>query len=270
MNMVDLNGKTILVTGGCGFIGSNFIEYVKKSYKDVNIVNIDKLGVGSRNINAEDVQSIYMDMRDMNIDNVPKLQYDFVFHFAAESHVDRAIASPSDFISNNVMGITALLEYVKVRALRCRVVNVSTDEVYGYLQHNEAPFTEKSNLNPRRPYSASKAVSDFVAKSYCETYSLDIVTTRCCNNYGPHQNSEKYIPAALNSLKRGEKIKIYGNGSNIREWIYVIDHIKSILEITELGESGKVYNIGSSVELTNLEMARFHIKLIDIELEYSN
>jgi len=261
--MVNLNGKKVLITGGCGFIGSNFIEYIVNNFTNMTLVNLDKEGVGSRQyiptINTNTYEHIPCDIRllnNMHLGNLklPDMVYDYIFHFAAESHVDRSINSPTEFISNNVIGITALLEYMRLHQSHARLINISTDEVYGHLNLNDPPFTEESPIEPRSPYSASKASADLIANSYHATYKLDIITTRCCNNYGPWQHSEKFIPTVIRSLNEGKKIPVYGNGLNIREWIYVDDHNKSILELAQIGESGMVYNIGSGVEKTNLQL----------------
>jgi dTDP-glucose 4,6-dehydratase len=278
INMVDLNNKNILVTGGCGFIGSNFLEYLKKHYKNVSIVNVDKWGIGHRKMsttmacNHIDYEEISFSLCDLNPDSnlfwngvINKNKFDYVFHFAAESHVDRSISGPEAFVYNNVMGITKLLEMVRVKQPQARVINVSTDEVYGHLGLNSDPFTEETNLNPRSPYSASKAAADLIAKSYVDTYGLDIITTRCCNNFGPNQFDEKLIPTIIKNLVNGKPIPVYGDGTNIREWIYVDDHNKSILELAEIGESGGVYNIGSGKEMTNLEMIADIGKILEID-----
>lgn len=277
--MINLNNSSILCTGGNGFIGSNFIEYLDNNFIDVKIFNIDKMGVGSRNLEIVGssvlgeasfektkhknlYRSLMMDLYLIAHYGFPKdLKFDYVFHFAAESHVDRSINLPASFISNNVMGTTALLEYCRIHQPQARIIQVGTDEVYGHLKLNESPFTENSNLHPRSPYSASKASADLIAGSYHSTYDMDIITTRCCNNYGPHQHSEKFIPTVIRSLKNKEKIPVYGTGENIREWIYVDDHNKSLLEIAEIGRSGTTYNIGSGIEKTNLELIEDIIEL---------
>jgi dTDP-glucose 4,6-dehydratase len=261
--MVNLNGKKILCTGGCGFIGSNFIEYIFSNFTDMVVVNIDKEGIGSRSylppINTNSYKHLQHDIRLMNHThlsnlNLPDIKYDYIFHFAAESHVDRSINSPLEFISNNVIGMTSLLEYVRLYQSQARMINISTDEVFGHLNLQDPPFTEESPIEPRSPYSASKASADLIANAYHSTYGIDIITTRCCNNYGPWQCSEKFIPTVIRSINEGKKIPVYGNGSNIREWIHVDDHNKSILEICKIGESGQSYNIGSGVEKTNLQL----------------
>lgn len=275
-----------MVTGGCGFIGSNFIEYLFNNFKNLRIINIDKLGIGSREIYSESyspggksVEYNYLpngdveytgnyyclldwDLCDLKKEFIFMLDFDYIFHFAAESHVDRSIDSPISFIENNILGITRLLDWVKMGNPTARVINISTDEVYGHLHPGEPPFTELSPIAPRSPYSASKASADLVAKSYVETFGLDIVTTRCCNNYGPNQFDEKFIPTIVRHLMQGKKVPVYGKGENIREWIYVDDHNKSILEIAEFGKKGEVYNIGSGVEMNNIEMIMEILKIL--------
>jgi dTDP-glucose 4,6-dehydratase len=291
--MLDLSNKSILVTGGSGFIGSNFIEYVLDNFENVRVVNIDKLGLGSRDLKdfrpdliskiqnidklgfglmdfkpntASRIQNFELDVRFMNdmylfYFDLPHIKYDYVFHFAAESHVDRSIDNPESFVANNVLGMCSLLEYCRRSQPQARIINVSSDEVFGHLNLNDDPFTEKSNLRPRSPYSASKASADLIAGSYYSTYGMDIITTRCCNNYGPHQHSEKFIPTVIRSLKNKERIPVYGTGENIREWIHVYDHNKSLLEIADIGRSGMTYNIGSGIEKTNLDLINDIIKL---------
>lgn len=285
--MLNLSNSKVLVTGGCGFIGSNFIEYIFDNFENVELWNIDKLGVGPKKLfgflELENGGSIYApnnpfsdnsyrflksDIRNLSdVYHADLFNPDYVFHFAAESHVDRSINSPVSFIENNVIGITKLLNWVKENSPNARVINVSTDEVYGHLGLVDPPFTEYSSLNPRSPYSASKASADLVAKSYAETFGLDIITTRCCNNYGPHQYDEKFIPTIIRSLMEGKKIPVYGNGENVREWIHVDDHNKSILEIAEIGESGEVYNIGSGEEYSNLDIIGLILNILNPDYE---
>lgn len=268
--MIDLNGKTVMVTGGAGFIGSNFIDLICTMFNDMRIYNVDKMGVGSRNIlnphgkvlaydfGQINGNSYFFHLKDLtnwkDVEFFSKIKFDYIFHFAAESHVDRSINLPVSFIHNNVISTANLMEFTRLYQPSARVIHVSTDEVYGHLEYGDEPFVETTPLNPRSPYSASKASSDLVALSYNRTFGLDVIITRCCNNYGPFQHHEKFIPTILNSLKNGTKIPLYGNGFNIREWIYVDDHNKSILEITEKGEAGSVYNIGSGVEKDNTQM----------------
>jgi dTDP-glucose 4,6-dehydratase len=268
---IDLNGKKILVTGGLGFIGSNFIEYVIKNYKNLQIVNYDKSGHGSRplyhtskdklvNIDENFYTWIcgdlsYEDYNAASIKNVLKNhKFDYIFHFAAESHVDRSINSPAFFIENNVVGMVNLLEGIRLHQPDTRMINISTDEVYGHLSMNDKPFTEDSPFDPRSPYAASKASADMIASSYVNTFNLNVVTTHCCNNFGPNQADEKFLPTIIRHIVKGEKIPVYGDGTNVREWIFVYDHNKSILEIAEYGKSGEHYNIGSGVEKSNLDL----------------
>jgi dTDP-glucose 4,6-dehydratase len=272
--MVNLNNKKILVTGGSGFIGRNFVEYVLQNYNNLQVVNFDKMGVGSMvytpplNTGNSYTHQTH-DIRLLTVNHLsnlklPDIKFDYVFHFAAESHVDRSINDPLSFISNNVIGMAALLEYCREHQPQARIINISTDEVYGHLECSDPPFTESSPIAPRSPYSASKASADLIAKAYHETYGMDIITTRCCNNYGPYQHSEKFIPTILRSLHNGDKIPVYGNGYNSREWIYVEDHNKSVLEIADIGESGKVYNIGSGIERDNIQLIANIIDIIYI------
>lgn len=264
--MINLDNKNILISGGCGFIGSNFIEYINNNYKKVNIINIDKWGIGHRKmttlpfINGNKYEEIPFNLCDLNPDSdlfwnghINKTKFDYIFHFAAESHVDRSISGPQLFIYNNVMGMTKLLEMVRLKQPTVKICNISTDEVYGHLHKEDPPFTELSPINPRSPYSASKASADLVANSYCETYGIEIFTTRCCNNFGLNQHDEKFIPTVIRNILNNKPIPVYGTGENIREWIYVDDHNKSILDIMNINKSG-VYNVSSGIEKTNLQM----------------
>ena len=274
--MVNLSNKTILCTGGCGFIGSNFIEYILQKYNNITVVNMDKMGVCSREFNPllshnNKYRHLKCDIRYMNylVSTHGDLKFDYIFHFAAESHVDRSISGPAPFIENNVMGMVSLLEWVRQHQPQARLCSVSTDECFGHLEKYEAPFNEKSKFAPRSPYAASKASADLIANSYVTTYGLDIITTHCCNNFGKHQADEKFIPTVIRNMVQGNKIPVYGTGENIREWIHVDDHNKSLLEIAKGGRAGYRYNIGSKVDKTNLEMivdiAEILGKVADIE-----
>ena len=276
--MINLNNKSVLITGGCGFIGSNFIEYINEHYNNLTIVNIDKWGIGHRKMTTlpyranNKYEEITFDLCNLDPDSdlfwnghINKTKFNYIFHFAAESHVDRSISGPQAFVYNNVMGITKLLEMVRLKQPQARVINISTDEVYGQLLPLQSPFTEDSNLNPRSPYSASKTSADLIANSYAETFGLDIITTRCCNNFGPNQHDEKFIPVLIKNLIRRNHIPVYGTGENIREWIYVDDHNKSILEIADFGYSGHVYNIGSSVEMSNIYLINYIAGLMGLK-----
>jgi dTDP-glucose 4,6-dehydratase len=278
--MVDLSNSKILCTGGLGFIGSNFIELLMKKYKNLTIYNYDKKGIGSRELYSVKTSNMdvitgynntykwilgdltWEDFRAASIKNILREnQFDYIFHFAAESHVDRSIEGPTFFVENNVLGMVNLLEGIRQYQPKTRLINVSTDEVYGHLRLDDRPFTEESPFTPRSPYAASKASADLIANSYVSTYGLDIVTTHCCNNFGPHQGDEKFIPTIIRHLVNGTKIPVYGEGKNIREWIYVEDHNKALLEIAEDGESGNRYNIGSGEERDNIEMISNILKI---------
>jgi dTDP-glucose 4,6-dehydratase len=189
-------------------------------------------------------------------EKLPKI--DYILHLAAESHVDRSIEDPMAFIKSNVVGTVNVLELA--REDRARMVHVSTDEVYGHLGPNDDPFTEETCMSPRSPYSSSKASSDLIALSYSTTYNTNVSITRCCNNYGPRQHTEKLIPTVITSLKEGKRIPVYGDGKNIREWIHVADHAKAIIEVLFNGEQGEVYNIPGSCELSNIELIERIVK----------
>ena len=258
--MLDLNDKTILVTGNEGFIGSNFIEYVYKYYNNVKIVGLDKGGIGSRRLYFNNLANEYIDyvhdisQYESKYGVFTKYKFDYVFNFAAESHVDRSITDPTFFIKNNITSVAVLFDQLKKYQPQARIIHISSDEVFGHLDVWDKPFTEYSPLRPRSPYAASKASSDLVALAFHETYGMDVIVTRCCNNFGPNQHDEKFIPTVLRSLTEGKKIPVYGSGENIREWIFVDDHNKSILEIARWGKAGQTYNIGSGSERTNLEL----------------
>ena len=263
--LVDLNDKNVLVTGGCGFIGSNFIHYLFNNYSNVKVTNIDKFGIGAKELidlyNNRNYNEYIYDLAETEyfcLETCFLKPFDYVFHFAAESHVDRSINSPEEFIENNVMAIVRLFELLRKYSPKAKIINVSTDEVYGQLQNTLYYFNEECNLEPRSPYSASKASCDLFADAYNKTYGLNVITTRCCNNFGPGQFYEKFIPKIIRNAYRRELIPIYGKGKNIREWIHVEDHVKSLLEIATFFDDDhlyqRVYNIGGVVELSNIDM----------------
>jgi dTDP-glucose 4,6-dehydratase len=244
-----------MVTGGAGFIGSHIVDELLKIEGSM-VINIDKMGIGSDHKNLRDsALNYYKDISDVSVLDIFQIyKPDYIIHCAAESHVDRSISSPMGFVESNVVGTANILEGMRRYAPNARMVHISTDEVYGHLGQNDSPFNELSNMDPRSPYSASKAGSDMLAFSYRETYGLDITVTRCCNNYGPRQHSEKLIPTILRSLKNSKLIPIYGDGKNIREWIYVEDHVNAILEILHNHNQKKLYNIYGTARTTNLDM----------------
>jgi dTDP-glucose 4,6-dehydratase len=269
-----MNKNTYLITGGCGFIGSHVIDELLKDESIEKIINIDKLGVGSDINNvASDLRVInyYIDICDEDLHNIFK-EYlpGYIIHLAAESHVDRSITDPLSFVSSNVVGTGNVLECMRKYVPNARMVHVSTDEVYGHLHPNDNPFTENTPLDPRSPYSASKAGSDVLALSYRNTYKSDITVTRCCNNYGPRQHSEKLIPTVLRTLHDGKKVPVYGNGENIREWIYVTDHAKALLEILHKENCNPVYNIYGKHRVQNIKLINdIIVELINIDKKYS-
>ncbi|MGZ9585259.1 dTDP-glucose 4,6-dehydratase [Paenibacillus marinisediminis] len=261
--------KHVLVTGGMGFIGSNFIGYMLRLYPELRITNADALTYAGNPDNAAAWQGsdrcrlARVDITDRN--HVAALfqavSYDAVFHFAAESHVDRSIADPEQFVRTNVLGTFNLLEAARLHQLK-RFIHISTDEVYGTLGET-GRFEESSPLQPNSPYSASKAGSDLMARSYFHTYGLPVITTRCSNNYGPYQFPEKLIPTVILRALHHEPIPIYGDGLNVRDWLYVLDHCSAIHAAYLHGAPGEVYNIGGREEHTNVELVRMILKLLN-------
>ena len=263
----------ILVTGGAGFIGSNFIAYYLQKYPKIKIVNLDKLTYAGELSNLIEVQSssnynfVKGDICDRSLVEQLFNEYKFkgIIHFAAESHVDNSIENPDTFIQTNVFGTFTLLDVARTfwmdsvntpkSGCECnRFLHISTDEVYGTLG-KEGIFTEKTPYAPNSPYSASKASSDFLVRSYFHTYGLNVVTTNCSNNYGPKQHDEKLIPTIIRKALKGENIPIYGDGQNIRDWLYVLDHCKAIDLVFHSGKAGETYNVGGRNERNNLYIA---------------
>lgn len=272
--------KTILVTGGAGFIGVNFIRHLLNSENQVNIINLDKLTYAGSIKNLDDVSSnhnykfVQGDICDRGL--VDKIlqeeKVDTVVHFAAESHVDRSITGPAPFINTNIVGTFTLLEAVRSYWLEskqgpgaelCKFHHVSTDEVYGELGPKDPAFTEKTCYAPNSPYSASKASSDHLVRAYHHTYGLPITISNCSNNYGPYQHNEKLIPTVIRSCIHEQEIPVYGDGSNIRDWLYVSDHCEAIKLILEKGENGETYNIGGNCERTNISIVETICQLMD-------
>ena len=260
--------NTYLITGGFGFIGSHVIDELLKNSKTKKVINVDKLGIGADITNVSDdkrVENYFVDIcLKEQLDTIfEEHKPDYIIHLAAESHVDRSITDPLSFVDSNVKGTANLLECIRKHTPKARTVHVSTDEVYGHLYPDDEPFTENTPLDPRSPYSASKAGSDLLSLSYRNTYKLNIVVTRCCNNYGPRQHSEKLIPTILEKLTRGKKIPIYGNGKNIREWIYVGDHARALVEICHKKNNVPVYNIYGKLRYENLELVEAILREIN-------
>ena len=264
----------ILVTGGCGFIGSNFIDYVlnKKCYADVELLlNIDSLTYAGRLSNVEKFRKNKkyrfknLDITSANqvSDAFQRFKPTHVVHFAAETHVDNSIKSSLKFLRTNIDGTHNLIRS-SLSAKVQRFHHVSTDEVFGSLG-DKGKFKENTAYDPRNPYSASKAASDHLVRAFHHTYGLPITISNCSNNYGPNQHKEKFIPTILNSLKKDSKIPVYGNGSNVRDWIYVEDHCDAIWKILTSGKNGETYNVGSNCEKTNLEVIEEICKALKLE-----
>ncbi len=267
--------KVLLVTGGAGFIGSNFIKYFMNAYKDFVVVNYDKLTYAGNLENLKEVAElpnyhfVKGDICDSIQFNKTLHEYnpDYIINFAAESHVDRSISDPLIFGQTNLIGTLNILEcthnfWSKNNYAQKRLLQISTDEVYGSLENNTGFFTESSDLLPNSPYSASKAGADLLVRSFYKTYGLPVIITRCCNNYGPNQYKEKFIPTCISKALNNEPIPIYGNGSNVREWIHVSDHSEAIIKALFSGSAGEVYNIGSGEEVSNTDMARMILDIL--------
>jgi len=256
--------KNILLTGGAGFIGSNFINYILDEHSDYNIINLDKLTYAGNLENLvtskgkKNYRFVKGDITNTELVNSLFQKYDinYVINFAAESHVDRSILCSEIFFRSNVLGTNVLLEAARKFNIK-KFLQISTDEVYGSLG-KEGLFTEDTPLHPNSPYSASKASADLMAMAFYHTYGLPVVITRCSNNYGPFQFPEKLIPLIIINSLNGKKLPVYGDGMNIRDWIYVTDHNKAIELVFEKGRIGEVYNIGASTEMPNIKI----IKLI--------
>jgi dTDP-glucose 4,6-dehydratase len=255
----------ILITGGAGFIGSNFIQFMLRTYPDVRITNLDKLTyagnlenlapVGQEPSFSSRYEFIKGDIADRDlIGSLMASGFDGVINFAAESHVDRSIEEAGVFVGTNVAGTQVLLEGVR-RYEQTRFVQISTDEVYGSLGP-EGRFTEASPLEPNSPYAASKASADLLCRAYFETFKLPIMVTRCSNNYGPYQFPEKLIPLFVTNAAEDKPLPIYGDGLNVRDWLHVEDHCRAIDLVLRKGGAGEVYNIGGNCEKTNLEITR--------------
>jgi dTDP-glucose 4,6-dehydratase len=269
---------TILVTGGAGFIGSNFILQRMRD-RSTHIVNLDKLTYAGNLQNLESIagdaryEFVHGDIGDRNCVRqvLEKHRPHAIVHFAAESHVDRSIHGPDDFIRTNVDGTFALLEQTRAywAALsgedreRFRFVHVSTDEVYGSLAPNEAPFCETTPYSPNSPYAASKAASDHLVRAYHHTYGLPTLTTNCSNNYGPLQFPEKLIPLMVLNARDGKPLPVYGDGKNVRDWLYVEDHCEAVAAVLRGGRPGQTYNIGGWNEKQNLEIVETICDLVD-------
>ena len=259
----------ILITGGCGFIGSHFLRYMMKAYPGDSFICLDALTyAGNKNNIADLVNHSRFTMAEGNIRDASFVDTlfvtykpDVVVHFAAETHVDRSIVGPQVFLETNVIGTGVLLDACLRYGIQ-RFHHVSTDEVYGTLPlQGGSPFTEQSPLQPTSPYAASKASSDLLVLSYYKTYRLPVTISRCSNNYGTHQYPEKLIPLMIQKALQGESLPVYGDGGNIRDWIYVSDHCRAIDFILQKGTVGEVYNVGASEEIPNIKLVK---RILDV------
>lgn len=271
--------QNILITGGCGFIGANYVRHLLSTEAQIKIINLDLLTYAGSQGNLKDLpqEQNYRFVRgnicDASLVNqlLTECAIDTIVHFAAESHVDRSIAAPDDFIKTNVMGTFILLQAAREFWLKqkcwndanCRFHHISTDEVYGSLNLTDDAFSEKTAYAPNSPYSASKAGSDHLVRVYHHTYGLPVTITNCSNNYGPYQHPEKFIPTVIRSCLKQEIIPVYGDGSNIRDWLHVEDHCRAIQAVIKHGKPGEVYNIGGNNEFKNTDLVKLICQLMD-------
>jgi len=250
----------LLVTGGAGFIGSNFVKLMMKKNPEIKVRVLDKLTYAGRIENLKEVEKnknfefLKGDICDKQIVKKAFEGIDFVVHFAAETHVDRAIAEAGSFIQTDVFGTYILLEECRKSKQLKKFVQISTDEVYGQIL--EGSWTEETQLNPRNPYSASKTAADRLAYSFFATYGLPVVITRSSNNFGPNQFPEKVIPLFVTNLLKGKKVPLYGDGKNVRDWLYVMDNCEAIERVMEKGKNGEAYNIGGGNEIENIQLTK--------------
>lgn len=273
--------KSVLITGGAGFIGSNFVPYFCRKYPDYHIVTLDKLTYAGDRSNLRECETlpnhilVEGDIGDRGLLDRLFGEYDFrgIVHFAAESHVDNSISDPENFIMTNVVGTYALLEAARKHWMSgpgaaragyegCRFHHISTDEVYGSLGDSGA-FCETTPYAPNSPYSASKAASDFLVRAYHHTYGIDTTTSNCSNNYGPKQHPEKFIPTIIRTAIMEKPIPIYGKGTNVRDWLYVMDHCRAIDVVFHTGKRGETYAVGGNSEMTNLQVAGQICEILD-------
>ncbi len=259
--------KKVLVTGGAGFVGCNLIRYILRERPDWEIINIDLLTYAGNLQSLADLEKhpryrfIRGDVADVEV--VDKAMQDCwgVLHLAAESHVDRSIEDPGPFLHTNVIGTRVMLDAARKHKVK-RFVQVSTDEVYGSLESDDPAFSETTNLDPSSPYSASKVAGDLLARAYFKTYDLRVMITRCSNNIGPYQFPEKFVPLMLHNAMEGIDIPVYGDGLQVRDWLYVDDHCSALIAVLENGKPGEIYNIGASHELTNLQLTKTILKIL--------
>ncbi len=264
--------SVILVTGGMGFIGSNFTRFLLELNQDFRVVNVDKLTYAGNPENLKNLEKRFhkyyifykVDICDFEMINsiINKEDVEYIVNFAAESHVDRSINDPNIFCNTNILGTQSLLNAAKKNKIN-KFVQISTDEVYGSLELETPAFTESTPLSPNSPYSASKASADLLINAYYKTFGLPVNITRCSNNYGPYQFPEKLIPLMINNTINGKDLPIYGKGINVRDWIFVLDHCKAILKVLFEGKIGEIYNIGGDSEIKNIELVKMILKILD-------
>jgi len=262
----------LLITGGAGFIGSNFIRYILNKYPDYRVINLDKLTYAGNLENLRDIENnpnyafVKGDIcNEKIVDQIVSRKPDAIINFAAETHVDRSIMNAQDFIKTDILGTQTLLEAAKKYSIQ-KYIQISTDEVYGAIKTGS--FTEKSPLRPNNPYSASKTGADLMVRAYAKTFGLPVIVTRSSNNFGPYQYPEKIIPLFVTNLLEGKKVPIYGDGQQIRDWIYVIDNCQGIDYILHHGQIGEIYNIGNSNEKTNLEITKIILEQLGKDESY--
>lgn len=273
-----MSPQTLFVTGGAGFIGANLVQHLVKRYPEYRIVVLDKLTYAGNLANLEPVAKapnfVFEQVDICDRERIPALfnQYspDGVIHLAAESHVDRSILAPFEFAETNVLGTLNLLQTARdawhENYEGHKFYHISTDEVYGALQPDDPPFAETHSYQPHSPYSASKASSDHFVRAYADTYRLPILISNCSNNYGPYQYPEKLIPLVISRIVQSQPIPVYGKGENIRDWLYVGDHVRAIDLIYHNGLCGETYNIGGGCEVTNLQLVQMLVALVDQQL----
>jgi dTDP-glucose 4,6-dehydratase len=257
----------ILITGGLGFIGSNFCRYTLTKHPDYEIINIDKIGIGANPTNLKELENekrykfIKGNICDSNILNKLIKQVNAVVNIAAETHVDRSLANPPVFIENNTVGTFTILEAIRKHNNKAKLIQVSTDEIYGEIK--KGSFKEHDRPNPSNPYSASKAAADMLVLAYHRTYGLHTIISRCTNNFGPYQFPEKLIPKTIIRASLNLKVPIYGLGRNVRDWIHVLDHCEALDMLLQDGKEGEIYNISSGNEYENIEVVKRILKIMD-------
>jgi dTDP-glucose 4,6-dehydratase len=256
----------LLITGGLGFIGSNLIRYMLKEHKDFEVINLDKMGIGSNEKNLKDLEGdkryrfIKGDILDFGLVSELIKNVDAVVNLAAETHVDRSIANPRSFLESNTIGTFNILEAARIYNPRIRILHMSTDEVYSDILSGS--YREEDRLKPSSPYSASKAAADMFCLAYHRTYRLDVIIARCTNNFGPYQFPEKLIPKTVIRARLGMKVPIYGTGKNVRDWLYVLDNCEAVDLLLQNGRAGEIYNISAGNELESIEIVKRVLRIM--------